>query len=329
MTSYVIRRLLLFIPTLLAVTVLVFFSVRFVPGNVIDMMVAQLGPTGETTEVNRAELEKALGLDVPIPLAYVRWLGVAPQENGQFRGVIQGDLGKSLFSGENVTKQLAERLPVSLELGFIAMLTALLTALPIGTYSAIRQDSMGDYLGRSVSIIFISVPSFWIATMVMVYPGIWWGWSPEIEYISLVKNVPANLLQFLLPGFIMGMVMGGSLMRMTRTMMLETLRQDYIRTDWAKGLQENIVVFRHALKNAMIPVVTMFGMMVPVVIGGTIIIEQIFDLPGVGLLTFSALNARDYPVISGVNLFLAAVILFSNLVVDLTYAWLDPRVQYK
>ena len=329
MTAYIVRRLLLLIPTLLIITMVVFLSVRFIPGNVVDVMISQMGLTGTTYEEDKALIEKELGLDVSIPLQYARWLGVAPQDDGKIHGVLEGDLGTSLWKKQSVLDMLLERLPVSIELGLIALLTALVTSIPVGIYSAIRQDTWGDYLGRSISIIFISVPSFWIATMVMIYPGIWWGWSPQIQYIPLLKNVSANLLQFLIPGFIMGMVVGGSLMRMTRTMMLESLRQDYIRTAWAKGLQEGTVVFRHALKNAMIPVVTMVGMMVPMVLGGTIIMEQIFALPGVGLLMFNSLNSRDYPVISGINIFLATVVLLTNLVVDLTYAWLDPRVQYK
>ena len=329
MTAYIVRRLLLLIPTLLIITMVVFLSVRFIPGNVVDVMISQMGLTGTTYAEDKALIEKELGLDVSIPLQYARWLGVAPQDDGKIHGVLEGDLGTSLWKKQSVLDMLLERLPISIELGLIALLTALVTSIPVGIYSAIRQDTWGDYLGRSISIIFISVPSFWIATMVMIYPGIWWGWSPQIQYIPLLKNVSANLLQFLIPGFIMGMVVGGSLMRMTRTMMLESLRQDYIRTAWAKGLQEGPVGFRHALKNAMIPVVTMVGMMVPMVLGGTIIMEQIFALPGVGLLMFNSLNSRDYPVISGINIFLATVVLLTNLVVDLTYAWLDPRVQYK
>jgi peptide/nickel transport system permease protein len=320
---------LLLIPTLLLITIAVFLSVRFIPGNVIDLMVAQMGLTDGTSQDARIYIEQELGLNVPLPLQYVRWLGVVPQENGEFRGLLQGDLGKSLWKKESVIKQMGDRLPVSLELGFFAIITALLTAIPVGIFSALRQDTWGDYVGRSISILFISIPSFWLATMIMVYPSIWWGWSPPIAYIPLAKNVSGNLLQFLIPGFIMGMVMGGSLMRMTRTMMLEVLRQDYIRTAWAKGLREYTVVMRHALKNAMIPVITILGMMMPVVIGGTIIIEQIFDLPGVGLLMYQALTSRDYPIVSGVNVFLALTVLSANLVVDLAYAWLDPRVQYK
>ncbi len=330
MLSYTIRRLLLIIPTLLLVTVMVFLSVRFIPGDVIDIMVAQMATTGaQVIDRNRSALMERMGLDAPVHIQYLRWLGVYPQKDGRVHGVIEGDLGKSLWKNRPVTELLAQRLPVSVELGIIALLTALLVSIPIGVYSAIRQDTLGDYLGRSLSIVFISVPSFWIATMVMVYPAIWWGWAPSLVYIPLTKNVGGNLLQFVIPGFIMGMVMGGTLMRMTRTMMLEVLRQDYIRTAWAKGLNERTVIIRHALKNAFIPIVTIIGVMVPMVISGTIVIEQIFALPGVGLMTFEALTLRDYPVISGVNIVLATMVLVVNLVVDLAYAWLDPRIKYR
>jgi peptide/nickel transport system permease protein len=328
MVAYVVRRLLLIIPTFFLVTVLVFLSVRFIPGDVIDMMVSQMSSSGAAANLSRESLEKALGLDAPIYIQYLRWLGVAPQPNGEIRGLLEGDFGKSLWNSQSVTQLVVERLPVSIELGLIAMITALLISIPIGVYSAIRQDTWGDYLGRSLSIIFISVPAFWIGTIIFVYPSLWWGWSPPMEYIPITKNLVLNLEQFLLPGFIMGMIMGGTLMRMTRTMMLEVLRQDYIRTAWAKGLKENTVITQHALKNALIPVITIIGFMVPMVIAGAVVIEQIFVLPGVGLLTFQALTQRDYPLISGINVFLAVIVLIINIMVDLTYAWLDPRVKY-
>jgi len=313
---------------MLIVTLVVFLSVRFIPGDIIDMMINTMSSSGSMTQANRASLEKALGLDVPLPLQYVRWLGVAPQEDGQFRGILQGNLGKSLWKGQDIGMLLLQRLPVSLELSVIALITALVTAIPIGVYSAIRQDTVGDYIGRSVSILFLSVPAFWIGTMIMVYPAIWWRWSPALEYIPFGRDISGNILQFLLPGFIMGMVLGGTLMRITRTMMLEVLRQDYVRTAWAKGLNEERVIRRHVLKNALMPVVTVIGIVIPIVIGGTVVIEQIFALPGVGLLMFEALTFRDYPTISGINLFLATLVIVSNLLVDLTYAWLDPRVTY-
>jgi peptide/nickel transport system permease protein len=317
------------LPTMVVVTLVVFLSVRFIPGDVIDTMIAQMGSSGSVSTINRESLARALGLDVPIHVQYARWLGIAPQDDGQFRGILEGSLGKSLWKNQDVTSLVVQRLPVSLELAVIALVSALLTAIPIGVYSAIRQDTAGDYVGRSVSILFISVPAFWIATMIMVYPSIWWRWSPSLEYIPFINDIKGNVLQFLIPGFIMGMVLGGTLMRMTRTMMLEVLRQDYVRTAWAKGLREQAVIRRHVLKNALIPVVTVIGIVVPIVIGGTVVIEQIFALPGVGLLMYDALTYRDYPVISGVNLFLATVVILANLVVDLTYAWLDPRIQYR
>jgi peptide/nickel transport system permease protein len=327
-TAYVIRRISLVIPTMFVVTLVVFLSVRFIPGDVIDMMISQMSSSGSTTSVNREGLEKALGLDVPLSLQYVRWLGVVPQEDGQFRGLLQAHLGKSLWKNQDIGTLLMQRLPVSLELTAIALISALITAIPIGVYSAIRQDTVGDYIGRSVSIIFLSVPAFWLATMIMVYPAIWWRWSPPLEYIPMARDVKGNLLQFLLPGILLGLVLGGTLMRITRTMMLEVLRQDYVRTAWAKGLSEDRVIRRHVMKNALIPVVTVIGIVVPILIGGTVVIEQIFALPGVGLLMFEALTFRDYPTISGINLFLATLVILSNLVVDLTYAWLDPRIQY-
>ncbi|MFC2012143.1 ABC transporter permease [Chloroflexota bacterium] len=330
MRAYLIRRLLLIFPTFILVTIIVFLCVRFVPGDVIDLMMAEMSGSGmSVSEVSIATLKEALGLNVPMHIQYFRWLGVLPQESGQFLGIFQADLGESLWRQEPVLDQILQRLPVSIELGSIAVITSLMIAIPVGVYSAIRQDTWGDYSGRTFSILCVSVPSFWIGTMVMVYPAILWGWAPALRYIPITQDLGGNLLQFLIPGIIMGLVMSGTTMRMTRTMMLEVLRQDYIRTAWSKGLRERTVIFRHTLKNALIPVVTIVGMMLTILIGGTVIIEQIFVLPGVGLLMFNALTQRDYPVISGLNVVLTTTVLFMNVLVDLTYAWLDPRVHYK
>lgn len=335
MRAYLIRRLLLIIPTLLIVTAIVFLSVRFVPGTVLDLMVAEMGELTGITDLNVEYLKGVLGLDVPLHIQYVRWLGVWPQAPvdgetaGKVSGILQGDFGTSLWRNESVMDNLLSRLPVSLELGAMALIIAWSIALPIGIYSAMRQDTVGDYVGRTFAILCISVPSFWIGTMVIVYPSILWGWTPSVVYIPLAEDVGGNLLQFIIPGAIMGMVMSGTTMRMTRTMMLEVLRQDYIRTAWSKGLRERTIIIRHAAKNAFIPVVTIVGGMVPILIGGTVIMEQIFCLPGVGRLMFDALNKRDYPVISGINTIIATVVLFVNVLVDITYAWLDPRIQYR
>ncbi len=336
MRAYVIRRLILIAPTLGLVTLIVFLLVRFIPGDVIDMMMAQMQEqSGMGAELTEEYLREVMGLDQPFLVQYGRWLGVWPHKSeepgvpGKISGVLQGDLGESLWKSESISKEIIQRLPVSLELGIIALITGGLIAIPIGVYSSIRQDTTGDYLGRTAAILAISLPSFWIGTMVIVYPSIWWGWTPSLEYIPIVKDLGSNLVQFIIPGFIMGMVMSGTTMRMTRTMMLEVLRQDYIRTAWAKGLKERTIIIRHAMKNALIPVVTIAGMMLPFLISGTVITEQIFCLPGIGRLMFEALNQRDYPIISGINLVLATVVLAMNLLVDLMYAWLDPRVQYQ
>lgn len=318
MGNYVIKRLLLIIPTIFLVTVVVFLLVRFIPGDVIDQLVTQTEHT-EDPQVVEARIRNILGLDVPIHVQYVNWMSK----------VVRGDLGTSLWAQQSITEEMLHRLPISLELGVVATVIALVFAIPIGIYSAIRQDTWGDYAGRSIAIIAICLPSFWMGTMVMVYPSIWWKWSPSMEYIPLTENLAGNLLQFIVPSVIMGMLMSGSIMRMTRTMMLEVLKQDYIRTAWAKGLNERTIIVRHALRNALMPVVTMIGVIFPVVIGGSVVLEQIFSLPGVGRYLIEALNNRDYPVISGINLVLASITLAVNLVVDLTYAYLDPRIQYR
>ena len=211
----------------------------------------------------------------------------------------------------------------------MAVLISIVISLPIGIYSAIRQDTAGDYIGRSTAIIFIAVPSFWIGTLVMVYPSIWWTWSPPLELIHFAEDPLGNLWMFFIPSFILAMAMAGGTMRMTRTMMLEVMRQDYIRTAWSKGLKEGVVVMRHALKNALIPVVTILGAELPILVGGAVILEQIFALPGMGKLMVNALDARDYPVVSAINLIVATAIVVANLLVDVSYAYLDPRVRYR
>ena len=316
MSAYIVRRLFLIIPTLFLVTVIVFITARLIPGNVIDLMIADQREV--QNQWDRAQLEHELGLDTAVHIQYFRWIG----------GIFRGDMGESLWTEIPVMEEVSSRLPVSAELGLMALILGQLIALPIGIYSAIRQDSAGDYFGRSMAIVFIAVPSFWVGTMIMVFPALWWNWSPPMKYIPFFDDPMGNMGQFVLPAIILGMVMSGTTMRMTRTMMLEVLRQDYIRTAWAKGLRERTVVVRHALRNALIPVVTIVGMQLPVLIGGSVVLEQIFNLPGIGRYLLSVINKRDYPVISGINLIMASFVLVVNLAVDLTYAFLDPRIQY-
>ena len=333
MRSYIMRRLGLIIPTLILVTIITFLMVRFVPGSVIDLMISdRMTESGTDIETLRANIRASLGLDVPVHIQYLRWVGILPlpeDQGGGFHGILEGDLGKSIWTKRVITTEIINRIPISMELGIIAMITGMIVAFPIGIYSAIRQDTIGDYLGRSFAIMCIAIPGFWIATLVFVLPSIWWGWSPAVEYFPITKNFGANIVQFLIPGVIMGTASAGGTMRMTRTMMLEVLRQDYIKTAWSKGLRERSVIIRHAMKNAMIPVITIMGGQIPALIGGNVIMEQIFCLPGVGRYMLDALNQRDYSIISGCNLMMATLLLVVILMVDLSYAWLDPRIRYR
>ncbi len=320
MRAYIIRRILLLVPTLLLVSIIVFLMVRFIPGDVVETMVWEnIGGAGMNLEEALEGIRHKLGLDVPVHVQYVRWIG----------GVMRGDLGNSLWTNAPIADEISGRLPVSFELGVMALIIAQLIAIPVGVYSAIRQDTWGDYVARSLSVAFICIPSFWVATLVMVYPSIWWRWSPMMDYAPFFENPAANLQMFIIPAVILGMAMSGLTMRMTRTMMLEVLRQDYIRTAWSKGLRERTVIIRHTLKNALIPVVTLVGMQLPVLIGGSVVLEQIFVLPGIGRLLVDAIGNRDYTVLSSLNLFIAGFVLAANLLIDVVYSYLDPRIQYK
>lgn len=308
------------IPTFIFLTLLVFTFIRLMPGNVIELMVLQHSheQAGEmNVDVNA--IRHMIGLDKPVWKQYVDWAG----------GLLHGDMGKSLWTQQSVTANVARKIPITFELGFFAFVIAQLVAFPIGILSAIRQDSIGDYVARSFSIIAVAVPTFWIATMVFVFPPIWWGWSPPERYIPITENFWLNIQQFIIPAAIMGFGMSGLTVRMLRTTMLDVLRQDYVRTAWSKGLRERVVLTRHVLKNAAIPVVTIISGQVPVMIGGAVIIEQIFSLPGMGRLFVDSVLTRDYPYITGMNALFAAIGLITILITDLSYAWLDPRVRYR
>ena len=317
MSAHIIRRLLLVIPTLFILSILVFLSVRFIPGDVIDVMQGRLGGLGR---VDRAALEQMLGLDQPVYVQYGRWLGDI---------LLHGSLGRSLMGDWSVEEKILGRLPVTIELGVLSIVIGLLIALPVGIYSAIRQDTAVDYAGRSIAILGLATPNFWLALMVMIYPAVWWGWSPPMRLITFSEDPLGNLGMFLIPSLILGTYLAAATMRMTRTMMLEVLRQDYIRTAWSKGLKERVVVVRHAVKNVLIPVVTMVGLQLPILVGGAVIIENIFNLPGLGRLMLVALNDRDFPVVAGINLVFGTAVMAINLMIDLVYAVLDPRVRYQ
>ena len=319
MRAYIIRRLLLIVPTLFILSVLVFLSVRFIPGDAIDAMLGK--SEFQAAGVDREALEHMLGLDLPVHVQYGRWIGSILRH---------GSLGHSLIGNQGaVEEKIIERLPVTIELGVLAILIGLLIALPVGIYSAMRQDTAADYAGRSVAILGLATPNFWLATMVVLYPSLWWGWAPPMEWVPFSKDPLGNLGVLIIPSIILGTALAAATMRMTRTMMLEVLRQDYIRTAWSKGLRERIVVMRHAVKNALIPVVSLIGLQLPILIGGSVIMEVIFNLPGLGRLMVAALEDRDYPVVSGVNMFFATGVVGFNLLIDLLYSYLDPRVRYE
>ncbi|MBA4180313.1 MAG: glutathione ABC transporter permease GsiC [Anaerolinea sp.] len=315
MTQYFLRRLLLAFPTIFLVIFATFLIVRLVPGDVVSIMMAE---RPYAVESDRELLRKELGVDKPVVVQFVIYLGK----------VARGDLGESPWTQRPVTDELGKRLPVTAQLGVFAIFLGLLIAVPVGILSAVRQDSMRDYAARSFAILALSVPSFFTATLLIVFPLKWFSWSPPLIYKGWSEGPLDHIYYFFFPALLLGVGLAGGVMRLTRTMMLEVLRQDYIRTAWAKGLRERSVILHHVTKNAFIPVVTFIGLQVGVAVSGSIIIESIFNMPGVGKFFVGAIFQRDYPSVQGVVLILATVIVFVNLLVDLTYAYLDPRIRY-
>jgi peptide/nickel transport system permease protein len=263
-------------------------------------------------------LRAKLGLDRPLHVQYLEWMGRA----------LRGDLGESLWTRRPVLDELLARLTVTGELALYATLIALVVAVPVGVLSAARQDTLRDYLARSAAILGLSIPNFWLATLLVVMPAIWWGWRPLTGYSDFRQDPLGHVAQMLLPAAVLGIAAAAALMRLTRGMLLEVLRQDYVRTAWAKGLAERSIVLKHSLRNAVIPVVTLLGTQLPQILGGTVVIETIFGLPGMSRFLFDAINQRDYPVIQGVNLLVVTTIVLVNLAVDALYAVLDPRIRY-
>jgi peptide/nickel transport system permease protein len=259
-----------------------------------------------------------LGLDRPFLQQYGTWLG----------GICHGDLGQSLTSRKPVSQELLQRVTLTSHLAVMSLGIALLIALPIGILSAVRQDTVADYVGRMFAILGLSLPDFWLATVTITFLALWFHWIPPLGFAPIWTHPARNLSQLLIPATIIGVRLAAVSMRMTRSSLLEVLRQDYIRTAWAKGLRERVVILRHALKNAFIPVVTIIGQQFSVLLGGTVIVEFVFLQPGVGSLMLDAVLLRDYPMIQGAVMFFAVVIVVMNLLVDVSYAWLDPRIRY-
>ena len=325
MQKYIFQRIILSIPTLIIVTVLTFAGLRVVlPASVIDLIVGEYGRTDPALE---AKLKEELGLSSSVLEQYLDWVGVSWFFGGE-TGILQGDLGESLHSRRAVVEEMKSRVPVSFELGIWGLLTALAASIPMGVWAAVKQDKWPDYGLRSFAILVAALPNFWIAVLVLTFGSIWFGWAPPLRFATFTEDPIAHLKIMLVPALIIGLTPSGGLIRLVRTQMLEVLRQDYIRTAHAKGLSQNTVLYKHALRNALIPVVTIVGVSLPGVISGTVIFEQIFLIPGMGRYLVQSISELDYPVIQGLVLVFAVLLMFAVLLVDISYAYLDPRIRY-
>jgi peptide/nickel transport system permease protein len=316
MHKYIIRRLLLAIPVLLISSLIVFGLMRVMPGDALTALMAE---SGNVSERELQKLRKDLGLDLPYYEQYLIWLWQMVSLNP----------GYSIFTSEPIPVALKKSIPVTIELALLAMILGLVIAIPLGVLSATRQDKPSDYVGRLVAISGLSLPDFWLGTLVITFAAIWFGWIPPLGYASVWESPWTNLQQFLLPAAVLGFRLSAATMRMTRSTLLEVLREDYVRTAWAKGLGERVIIYKHALKNALIPVVTIVGGQLGTLLAGTVIVETIFALPGMGRLTVEAILYRDYPIVQTNVMLVAGTLVTLNLLVDLTYAWLDPRIRYR
>ncbi len=311
---YVAKRLLFSLLVLWLISLVVFAAVRAIPGDVCKIVLATPDVDQKQCNAIRAEL----GLNRPLAVQYVSYMG----------NLLKGDLGNTLINKRDVATEIRERVPLTLELTVLSTVFALAISIPIGVISAARQNSAWDYGLRFLSIGWLSIPSFWLGTMLIIWPARLWNYSPPAGYVDIWIDPFKNLEQLYLPAIALGIALSASLARVTRSSMLEVLRQDYIRTARAKGLAEGWVVVRHGLRNAMIPVTTLFALQVGVLFGGTVVLESIFALPGLGQLTFNAVTIKDYTEVQGLVLFFATVLVAINLMVDLSYAWIDPRIRY-
>jgi peptide/nickel transport system permease protein len=315
MKQYVLRRCALAVPTLFLVSLIVFMMMRLMPGDVATRMVE-----GHAYAPTLEALRLELGLDRPVHVQYLDWIGGI---------LLRGDFGHSYWTRQPIWDEFVRRFPVTLELAFLTILVSVVIGVLVGIVSAVRQDTPADYVGRVLAILALSVPYFGLAVVVVVLPAIYFRWTPVWTYVPFTTDPLTNLKIMLVPALVFGVTRAGPIMRIMRSALLDVLRQDYIRTAWSKGLGERAVVLRHALKNALIPVITLVGLQTPLYIGGSVIMESIFRLPGVGLFFFEALTRLDYPVVQSVNLIVAAMVVGLNLLIDVTYAFLDPRIRYR
>jgi peptide/nickel transport system permease protein len=315
MGTYIIRRLLAAIPSLVLVSVAISGLVRLVPGDVI---MARLAEGGFVTPELLAQMRADIGIDRPFVFQYLDWAG----------GLVRGDFGTSLWTGEAVLSRIASSLGISMQIALMSILMAAVIAIPLGVISAVWRETPLDYASRLFAITGLSLPDFWIATMLILALTLWVGWLPEFAYRPIWEDPKANLQTTIFPALIVGYRFSAITARMTRSTMLEVLREDYIRTARSKGLADLTVIYRHALRNAIIPVITIIGGQIGILLGGLVVIETVFGLPGMGRLVFDAVTRRDYPVVQGVVMLVAVIYVTVNLVIDLLYAVIDPRIRY-
>ncbi len=314
MQAYVIRRASFLIPVLVAVSIAVFLALRFMPG---DITVILLGPDASPQQVT--ELRADLGLDKPVPVQYLNWMG----------DVLRGDLGESYVLGNSIGTEIFDRLPITLEILVLTLFFTAVLGISFGVISAFFQNSPLDYLVRVTSVFGLSLPGWWLGIMILLVPSIWWNYSPPIGFVPIQDNISANLRQFVPPALVLAAASSAVLMRLTRAVLLDVLRQDYVRTARSKGLRESTVILRHAVKNAMIPIITVLGGQMAILFGGAVIIEQVFSLEGLGRYMYVSIVQRDFPVVQVLALYTAVVVVVMNLLVDISYAWFDPRVRYR
>ncbi len=317
MTTYIIRRLLQSLVVLILVTFMIFFTMRLLPGDPILMYMTMRDVEG-ATQAEVDALKKEFGLDKPMMVQYVKWVS----------GVARGDLGKSILNRSSVGEELRRRIPITFYLGFLSLLFSIIISIPAGIISAVRRGGWMDSVATTIANLGMTVPIFWLGILLIYVFGLYFRWLPVQGYTSPFENLWLSIKQTIMPVICLAIFSIASGMRQTRSSMLEVVRQDYIRTAWAKGLKERTIIWRHALKNALIPVVTLTGMTVRYVFGGAVLIETVFNIPGMGRLTVDAIMSQDYPVVQGSVLIIAITVLLANLVVDLSYGWLDPRIRY-
>ena len=314
---YLARRVLSTLPTLVGFSIILFCMIRLLPGDAAVLKAASGENVSLTDPTLISSLRAQLGLNKPVPVQYAEWLG----------GIIHGDFGKSYWTGEPAQKELFRRLPVTIELVTGSVSISVVFGLFIGIMTALYHDRAFDHLGRLFGVFGLSIPNFWVGTLIIVLPAVWWGYLPPLGYVSPLKDPVNNLRQFIAPCLALGWALSASTMRITRSQMLEVLSEDYIRTATAKGLRQWSVISRHAVKNALIPVITIIGVQIGFLLGGTVAVETVYGLPGVGTLTITAINQRDYPIIEASVLFLSLWFVLINLVIDSTYGIIDPRVR--